>query len=200
MLLSAGILIAGPLAVTVGLTAARENALSPQVSRSVELASSEITGKVGYPDGRSVAAQAPVRVWSVLEAAFVQQTVTGKDGTYRLPALAKGTYQLVFADRVRVELHVTDAKGLKPAVLDVVIPHGKAVFADVPIQQKAAVLTALSAPAAVQPVGAEKAQPQADTGLGLLPTVAIGAGGITAVAALVDWHEDRGGRREVNSP
>jgi hypothetical protein len=197
--LSAGILVAGPLAVTVGLTAAREKALDPQVSRTVELASSEITGKVGYPDGRSVAAQAPVRVWSVLEAAFVQQTVTGKDGTYHLPALAKGTYQLVFADRVRVELHVTDGIGLKPAVLDVVIPHGKAVFADVPIERKAAVLTALSAPALVEPIGAVPAEPAADVGLGLLPTVAIGAGGITAVAAVANLGGSSG-RREVNSP
>ena len=199
ILLSAGILIAGPVALSVGLEAAREKAPDPKVSRTVELASAELTGKVGYPDGRSVAAHAPVRVWSVLEAAFVQQTVTGRDGSYRLPALAAGTYQIVFADRVRVELRVTDHKGLKPAILDVVIPHGRAVFAQMPVEQKAAVLTALSVPAAVEPIGAEKTEPPADTSGGLLPTVAIGAGAITAVAAVADMDED-GARRKVNSP
>lgn len=200
MLFSAGILIAGPVALTVGLEAARGKAPDPQVSRTVELASAELTGKVSYPDGRSVAAHAPVRVWSVLEAAFVQQTVTGRDGAYRLPALAAGTYQIVFADRVRVELRVTDHKGLKPAVLDVVIPHGKAVFAQMPAEQKAVVLTALSVPAVAEPIGAETTEPPADRSGGLLPTIAIGAGAITAVAAVADLDDDGGGRRKVNSP
>ena len=195
MLLVAGALIAGPVAFAVGLVTAREKALDVKLSRTVELASSEIVGKVGYADGTSVAAQAPVRVWSVAQAAFVHQTTTGADGAYRLPALEQGTYQLVFADRVRVELHITEAKSARPAVLDVVIPHGRAVFADMPTEQQAAILTALAVPAAVEEAGLLAAE----TGSGLLPAVAIGAGSITAVAAVAGPVSGTD-RREVNSP
>jgi len=197
LLVLTGMLVAGPLALAIGLAAAREKALEPKVSGVVELASAEIAGTVRYPDGRTVVALAPVRVWSAARKAFVQETQTGKDGAYRLPALPQGDYQLVFADRVRVRLHVTAAASPKPAKLDVVIPHGQAVFAQMPIEQKAAVLTALAAPAA-----AEGAEPEQATGgkSGLLPALAIGTGGIMAVAALSDWGDEDHDRRRVNSP
>ncbi len=195
ILVMTGVLIAGPLALAIGLAAAHEKAMEPKVSGTVELASAEIAGKVRYPDGRTAVAKAPVRVWSVARKAFVQETTTGRDGGYRLTALQPGDYQLVVADRVRVKLHVTSAGGPKVASLDVVIPHGQAVFAQMPIDQKAAVLTALATPAAAEGVEPE----EAGGGSGLLPTLAIGAGGITAVAAVSEWH-DNGHRRRVNSP
>jgi len=180
--------------LVAGLVSAREQVLNTPVSGKVEVASVEITGRVTYPNGRSPVAQAPVRVWSVAEAKFVYNGVTSQDGTYRLPALEPGRYQLVFADRVRVELLVTEGKAAGAASVDVLIPRGRAVFAQMPIEQKAAILTALSAPAAGD-------EPAAAEGSGLLKTVVIGGATLTAVGVLADsqdWFE--GDRRGVNSP
>jgi len=195
MLVVTGMLVAGPLALAIGLATARENALEPKVSGTVELVSAPIAGTVRYPDGRTAVAQAPVRVWSASSKAFVRETTTARDGSYRLAALKPGDYQLIVADRVRVKLHVTAPGGPKVASLDVVIPHGQAIFAQMPIEQKAAVLTALAAPAA----GEGQEPEEAGGSSGLLPTLAIGAGGVTAVAALVDWDNNHD-RRRVNSP
>jgi hypothetical protein len=195
MLALAAMFIAGPLALALGLASAGRTAPEPKVSGVAELAAVQVTGRVEYPDGRTAVALAPVRVWNSSRAAFVHETVTGKDGTYSLPPLDPGTYQLIFADRVRVKAHVTAAGSPGAATLDVVIPHGQAVFAEMPIDEKASVLSALAAPAA----------PAAASGLaasasGLLPTVAIGAGGVTAVGAVAEYYEDHYGRRRVDSP
>lgn len=195
LLVLTGMLIAGPLALAIGLATARERTLEPKVRGTVQVASVAITGKVCYPDGHTAVPQAPVRVWSAVRKAFVQETTTGKDGVYRLKALQPGDYQLTFADRVRVKLHVTAGKAAKASSLDVVIPHGQAMFAQMPVDQKAAVLTALAVPAAAE--GGE--EPEGGSGSGLLPTLAIGAGGVTAVAVVSDWGDDDH-RRRVNSP
>ncbi len=196
MLVVTGMLIAGPLALAIGLATAHERTLEPKVTGTVQVASVDIAGKVRYPDGLTAVAQAPVRVWSAARREFVQEATTGRDGAYRLTALEPGDYQLVFADRVRVKLHVTAGNGAKVASLDVVIPHGQAMFAQMPVDQKAAVLTALVTPAATD-TGQE---PEEGSSSGLLPTLAIGAGGVTAVAVIADWGDDDNGRRRVNSP
>lgn len=199
LLVMAGMLIGGPLALAIGLSTARERTLAPKVSGVVAVAPATIAGKVRYPDGLSAVANAPVSVWSDSAKAFVQQTRTGKDGAYSLSPLPPGNYLVIFADRVSVRLHVSGPAGGKAVSLDVVIPHGQAAFAQMPPEQQALVLSVMAVPAQ-QPQGA---QPEGvGSGSGLLPTLAIGAGGITAVAAIAEWSESDSHhhRRRVNSP
>ena len=194
LVLALGFLPIVPVALSAapdGPAGATRNAPTTQL---LELPPAALTGKVTYPDGQAVPAGAVVRVWSTDKACFVLETRVGERGTYRLPALDPGAYQIVFADRVRVPAVVAEERGDRPTVFHVVIPHGVAAFAHMPIEQKAVVLSALGA------VPGDEDDDDDDSGL--LPVVLIGGGALTGVAILADsqdWFEE-GHRRHVVSP
>lgn len=85
----------------------------------------EFSGKVLYTDGKTAAADVPVRVWSTTQKKFVHETTTDKKGEYKLPKLAADKYLVVYGDRVRVDLRVDEKAELSPQPLNVIIPRGK---------------------------------------------------------------------------
>jgi hypothetical protein len=157
-----------------------------------------------------VPAGAPVRVWDVKEVRFVQQSETGEGGAYRLPALAPGSYQAVFADRLRVPVVVSEAEGEEPAVFNVVIPRGTAAFARMPIEQKAVILSVMTEKWAGGDLSEQTAEADDDDEdqilVGLLPAIiGIGAGSCCAKVCITqDWcgldddDDDRGRRLPVS--
>ena len=176
---------------------AEEKGLQLDYGRLVEANAGLLSGRVIYPDGITPAAKVPVRVWSVKAKKFVREVTTDEKGRYSLRELAVGRYFIVFGDRVRVDVRVAkDARrGVK--TLDVVIPHGQVIFAQMAQERRAAVLTLLGAGE-----GSEGAKGAAKGG-GLLKTVIIGAGGAaTAVGIVAVVHNIRDSHheKEVVSP
>ena len=158
----------------------------------------ELEGTVSYPDGRTFAREVPVRVWSIQDEDFIHETATDGKGAYKLPDLAPGRYLVCFADRVVVEVRVDEAAEPATSQLDVVIPHGKGVFAQMVPAQKAMALMALGA------MG-EDAGWEADGGGGwgspLLRTVLFGAGGAATAVAFLAVTENLGDEdKKIVSP
>lgn len=97
-------------------------------ARQLKIKPCELTGKVVYPDGKTPAAKAPVRVWNVAQKKFLFETVTDANGAYSIPKLPPGRYVLTFGDRVRVELIVENGDKLPAGPLNVMIPRGRVLF------------------------------------------------------------------------
>ncbi len=99
-------------------------------SQHLKIRPAEITGKVLFPDGKTVAAKVPVRVWSIAKEKFVHQTSTDEKGAYKLPKLAAGRYFLIYGDRVSLDLRVEEEARQISRTLNVIIPRGKVLAAD----------------------------------------------------------------------
>lgn len=100
-----------------------------QPSNVLRIKPGELTGRVLYTDGKTPAAKAPVRVWSVGPKKFVFETLTDPTGAYKIPKLSPGRYVIVFGDRVRVEVVVAAADDKLPTgPLNVIIPRGRVLF------------------------------------------------------------------------
>ena len=156
-----------------------EPSVAAGYARFVEMRPGELTGKLLYPDGKTVVARVPVRVWSVENKAFVLEVLTDEKGGYSLGRLEEGRYLILFGDRVTVDIRV--AKDAKDGVetLDVIVPRGKVAFAQMAQQQRAVVLTMWAATEG-QGDGEEGG------GEGLLRTLVIGAAGGAIAVAVVD--------------
>ena len=122
----------------------------------------KLSGRVLYTDGKTPAAGVSVRVWDVSKKKFVYSTVTGPDGSYQIPQLPDGRYQVVYGDRVCVDLRVARTAPEQKVPLDVIIPRGR---------------SAASAVAAAGGAGAGTA----GGGTVLKSLIIVGAGGATAV-------------------
>jgi len=152
----------------------------------LEMAPGTLTGKVVYPDNRTPVAGAHVRVWSAAEEKFVQETKTNKDGVYAIESLAVGAYSVIVADRVAVEVRVTESASPERR-LNVVVPRGKPFFAIEPGRAE-------KAPRRLAAVGGGK---------GTLKTVLIIGGGVATavgVIALAGGFSGSSGHRTVVSP
>ena len=88
-----------------------------------------LSGKVVFSDGKSPAKFVPVRIWSTTKKKFVHNTITDKEGAYKLPKLASDNYLAVFGDRVCVDLRVDEKATSGTQSLKVVIPRGRVLAA-----------------------------------------------------------------------
>ncbi len=140
----------------------------------LRVASRPLSGSVVYPDRKTAVAEASVRVWSVETGSFVLETATDAGGAFELPSLDEGSYILVVGDRVMTRLSVEKDADPLPDGVCFVVPHGKAVFAQMPLEQKAAVLSQFPA------------QGPEEGGIGLLNTVLISAATSAVVIGVVD--------------
>jgi hypothetical protein len=140
-----------------------------------------LAGKVLYTDGKSPASEAAVRLWSPADEAFLCETQTAADGSYALPELEPGRYLAIFADRVLVELTVSEEAENAGDALNVIVPRGEAVFAQMAPQGRAAVLSTLAQPEDA-PESAIAAMP--------LRTVLIVAGGTATAIGIVSVVEN----------
>ncbi len=164
----------------------------------------EVTGRALFPDLKTPAAKATVRVWNVGKREFVHTGSTDDGGFYRLPALEPGRYFVIFGDRVNVDLRVVRDPEVEGGPLNVIIPRGRTVFARMEPAQRSAVLSVL---AATEDEGAEEAAEGPEDGgriAGLpLKTVVLGVGGVgTAVAIVKRVSEGHHGddERHIVSP
>jgi hypothetical protein len=176
--------------------AAQEGPVGMKYGQVVQVKPGELSGKVIYPDGKTPAVETPLRLWSVQDSKFLYEGKTDEKGAYRVGPLENGRYLMVFGDRVFVDVQVDASASSETRTLDVIVPHGQAVFARMEPEKKAAVLTLVGA---AQGEGEEKSK----EGGGLLPAVIIGAGaGATAVGIV--WaveelnEEDHHGKRMVS--
>ncbi len=135
------------------------------------------TGKVLYTDGKSPAAEVPVRVWSITQKKFVYNTTTDKKGAYKLPKLPADRYLAIYGDRVSVDLRVDEKAKGTPQPLDVIIPRGKAYAAG---------------------LGMGLGGIEAATVLNSLILVGVGAGTAIAIVAATDNLGDDTKRRIVS--
>ncbi len=188
------------LAVVLGFVGSDANAQQAReqfkYGRFLEAKASEFAGKALYPDGKSPASGLAVRVWSVEKKKFVAKAVTAKDGTYKLGKLAAGRYLVVYGDRVTVELRVTDKAEVGIETLDVIIPRGESVFAQMAQERRETVLTLMGAAEPTE--GASGAD-----GSGLVKTLLIGTGATATAVAVLERHNDDNdgdGPRKVESP
>lgn len=178
------LLVSGPGSPRLLLAAEGQTAAAVKYSQYIEVKPGELKGQVLYPDGKTPAAKVPVRVWSVDQKKFVQETTTDEKGNYTLAALKPGRYLVIFGDRVSVDLRV--AKTAPPAgkPLNVIIPRGKAFFSPQELE--------------VELLG----EGEEGGGRRLLGTLLIvGAGGITAVGIV--WAAGGfkgGGKKKIVSP
>jgi len=165
---------------------ARESPASVQYWQSASLKPGLLEGRVLYTDGKTPAVEVPVRVWSAEQEAFTQATLTDQQGAYRLSELVEGRYLVVFADRVYMDLRVDQDAALGGVPLNVIIPRGQALFAQMALESQAAVLAVLA-----QDGGEEAGPPNAPEVAGSpLPTVLIYAGGAATAVGVVYAVED----------
>lgn len=169
-----------PPASQVGLSAdddaAEVQTASVQYGEFLSVKPGKLRGTVLYSDGKTPAAKVPVRVWSVEHQKLVIETNTDEDGAYELSELADGRYFAIFGDRVSVDLRVDEEAELVGGPLNVIIPRGTAVFAQMAPEQQAAVLSLLGQ------TGVEGA---AAAGTPLKTMLIVGGGAATAVGAIV---------------
>lgn len=123
------LLVSGPAGPRLLRAAESETVGAVRYSRYLEVKPGELKGRVLYPDGKTPAAEVPVRVWSPAEKKFIYEGKTDKQGNYTLPALKPGRYLLIFGDRVTVDLRVTKTAAFTGKPLNVFIPRGRAFFA-----------------------------------------------------------------------
>ena len=116
------------IVLAIGATAAVAGPLPSawETSKSIlVLKPAPLKGKVVFSDRTTPAAKVPVRVWSVEHKKLVHETTTDAAGAYTLPKLREGRYILVYADRVRVDLVVDQAKGRDALPLNIIVPRGR---------------------------------------------------------------------------
>ncbi|MHC4479558.1 MAG: hypothetical protein ACYS8K_05180 [Planctomycetota bacterium] len=172
---------------------AEQQATSVAYGDSVSVKPGALAGTVLYSDGKTPAAEVPIRLWGVEKGEFCQQTQTDETGHYELADLEPGRYYAVFADRVRVDLRVDEEAELSGGPLNVIVPRGKAVFAQMTTEQRSAVLIVLSETEGEPEEGDVTKMP--------LRTVLIVAGGsATAVGAAIIVENSDDDDHHVVSP
>jgi len=137
-----------------------------------------LNGLVLYTDGQTPAAQVLVRVWSVEQAKFVLDITTDDKGAYQISELAPGRYFVVFGDRVYVDLRVDEKAQFAGGPLNVIIPRGEVVFAQMAPDQRFATLKTLGN---TKPEGEQAAI----AGVPLRTLLIVGGGTATAVGTVV---------------
>jgi len=119
------LVVAGPGGPRVLLAQAGPAAITVRYSQSLSIKPGPLRGQVLLTDGKTPAANVPVRVWDVARKKFIHETTTDEKGNYALPHFAPGQYRVAFADRVFVDLRVSDAASTFGRPLNVIIPRGK---------------------------------------------------------------------------
>lgn len=153
----------------------QEQIAGVQYGQSVSVKPGELSGNVLFADGKTPAAEVSVRVWHVESGKFVAETITDDQGAYKLSELAEGRYFVIFGDRVNVDLHVDDAAELAGVPLNVIIPRGTAVFAQMAPEQRGAVLALLTQSGGAATIA----------GMPLRTVLIVAGGTVTAVGVVV---------------
>ena len=178
-------LVVGVIVVVGGSVlryAVAEDAAAPMTyGRYVQSFSGELAGTVIYPDGKTPVADAAVRVWSVEAKKFVAEVLTDKKGRYEVTKLKDGRYFVVYGDRVTVDLRVDRKAQTGTKTLNVIVPRGTTIFAQMAQERRAAILTLM---------GAGEDEPPAGGAGGvagdLLKGMIIGAGGTATAVAIYE--------------
>ena len=173
----------GPVSPRVLLAQEGQTGATVRYSQFLSVKPGPLSGRVLYPDGKTPAAKAPVRVWSVDQKKFVHQTTTDEKGNYKFPALKPGRYLVIFGDRVSVDLRVAETAKFGGKPLNIIIPRGQVFFAPEEMQ--------------VELLGEGEGKGK------LLPTLLIVGGlGATAVGvvALSGGFGGGGGGKKIVSP
>ncbi len=182
VLMVVAVLVAlGPVSPRALLAQEEQTGVTVRYSQFLSVKPGPLSGRVLYPDGKTPAANVPVRVWDVEKEKFIHQVKTDEKGNYSLPRLAPGRYRVTFGDRVVVDLRVADTASMV-GPLNVIIPRGKPTFTTEQLEAEVA----------------------AGAGGKLLPTLLIvGAGGATAVGVVAlagGFSGGGGGGKKIVSP
>ena len=108
--------------------AVQDDPAAEVTSRFMVQPGQEITLRVTYPDGEPLA-ETPVSVWNVDRKEQTAKALTDAKGQVTLAGLEEGEYVILVADRLWVDLAVTEKAAILTGPIEVVVPHGQSAFA-----------------------------------------------------------------------